>query len=1091
MVVRFKRMPNEQYWVNPSQWSQSELDATAKDIACMAYASSYCSIEKCKKIREFILNISMTYLADVRGNYFWPELYKEISKRVADSHRFPSEGELATFCRKVLLRTDDSELSYLQNSLVHNRFIALIFEQAGIGKDRNKIIRQYLEWLVNNRASIAMGNLGKCADIAVEKYIETQTADIQRDVNLLANVLARIGSELLALVDAIESHPDRVEIIEWSWEKLSLWWMGKTGFDLDVLTPSAANVLREWISRLSVVWTKSEIFRLSRTGIISCEWPDGSNCSSFTRYTELPLGNAVLIRGGRRQNIVVVDAGNMPHANTIKNESAGKLGALYVSVRFKWRFGKLFLVLSRVKSNVEDGNGYSLTLAGKEIWQGAIGGSYILDAKRRYFNVGELSLTHGNLVEFELYRNNELIERQTIEVWPLSHNAFLVSGGNVCRPFEKNIRYVETGVAAGAVSLVVSQKSPKVFLENLAEVCRREIDFAGVTFTEIGLCVDSARNAVVRFGDLSWLIDFKPILRLCYLPDSEHVSNGVSFVGAGNVRIVGGSSEVLISISDKVDNSVFDSDAGLWITFDGLKCFSRLDRSAVTNSDAGSIINVTQLAKKQGIFPETGVLEVEPGIPDSGSGKCYRFFIITSVAKVETSAIDRVSSVAFDDYNVHSNRDVSLSDLRESRYCHGVIAGDGWQVSLRWKPLIFDLMVNSVAGSSYDYRYKLFTQIEQNLPPKLNITPFFPSGIEGFLKFNGKKYSAVSGVDCSFLAEELSGMVLGGSPEGSLSLERGGERISWVIDASAVITGLSLDLRSHVGDIVQIDVNLQVMSLISTEIKVCLCYGGRELGMTSNWTRPNASLLIAESLRFSFCLDHYAGNDSNIHVNVYSDEEIIYSISEIISTDHQCIGTAKDYRLDIKKLIMAYRDTGSHAVLEEIFFEYLEAVVNNNGLYNSSAFSQGIGAGRDPDIESALMISLKLVDAAFSGSTTVIRLPSLDILPSGMALILASMWLMLSGRFALRGVLVPEEFQDALKMVGSCSSRQQENKRICQISYFSHCYAYGVANDFGIDVLDNAMCLSSDREIDFNSDLAIVLRLICSELDFYARKLNG
>ena len=110
MVVRFKKKPDEQYWVNARQWNQNELDAAAKDLASMAYASSDCSREKCSKIREFILNISMTYLADVRGNYFWPEFYKEISKRVADSHKFPSEGELATFCRKVLLRTDDSEL---------------------------------------------------------------------------------------------------------------------------------------------------------------------------------------------------------------------------------------------------------------------------------------------------------------------------------------------------------------------------------------------------------------------------------------------------------------------------------------------------------------------------------------------------------------------------------------------------------------------------------------------------------------------------------------------------------------------------------------------------------------------------------------------------------------------------------------------------------------------------------------------------------------------------------------------------------------------------------------------------------------------
>ena len=151
---------------------------------------------------------------------------------------------------------------------------------------------------------------------------------------MLENVLSGIARELLSLVDAAERHPDRLDLIEWSWSDLRLWWMEKTGNDLDQLTPSAASVLKEWISRLSCVWTRAELFRLSRMGSVNCMWPDGRTCSSFRHHTELPLGRALLQRGGEDENIMVVDSRYTTSASDLMDSSGRRREGLIFFHKF-------------------------------------------------------------------------------------------------------------------------------------------------------------------------------------------------------------------------------------------------------------------------------------------------------------------------------------------------------------------------------------------------------------------------------------------------------------------------------------------------------------------------------------------------------------------------------------------------------------------------------------------------------------------------------------------------------------------------------------------------------------------------------------
>jgi hypothetical protein len=1075
------------YWINALPISQDELDLSANQIVSLAN-SSYFNREAYKQLRKSILDLSMYCLADVRGNYFWPEFHREVSKRVPENARMPAEAELTKFCRDVLRNTDEAGLSDLQDNDVHNRFIALIFEQAGIGKDRNRIIKQFLAWIVNFRSSIAPDGSGSGIDIPIRKYIATLPENERRDVGLLENVLSGIARELLSLVDAAERHPDRLDMIEWSWSEMCHWWMEKTGNDLNQLTPSAASVLMEWISRLSCVWTRSDLFRLSRMGSISCIWPDGRTCSSFRHHSELPLGRALLQRGSEDENIMVVDSKYTTSASDLMDSSGRRREGLNFFHKFKWRSGKLYISIGNIHTSMEDGEEYTFALGGKKVWQGEIKSGMCVGRRGFFLDISQLGFVSGNRINAELFRNEELSQSRNIEVWPLNHDSFLVSSGHICRPSEAILKHMSPEAESIGISLVTACMDSEIILTNVSEMSRNESTFRNRRFAEIRLGGNSHGSASVKAGKLKWNIDFRTIPDFSYPPDTELSFNGISFTGSGNIRVAAESSDIIIKCPDMFHDQIFDGSFGLWMMFDGTECFARIERNSVVHDGSGLAVNLSVMAKNSGINLSTGLFEVIPGTPDCRFAKSFRFFIASDSAEIKVSPIDGFSSVCIrisnDIRTISSAEKISLPDIESARFCHGGITGPDWQVGLRWKPAIFDVLVNGLSGRHSNYIYPLLSIDGRARPEELFITPYFPEACVGTLRVNGRSFTAVSGIKSDFYQEVIAGLGSGRDPGVVLTLECQNQRVSWTIDFAPVVRNLSVENVFRTGGVLLVALDLDIVSLFPTEIKIELRDACRGTNALSARTAPDALRISSEALRYVFSLEANGPEDHEVFVYHCEKGKLIHSELLKIAVEENHANDSRNHRENIKNLINSYRENGSSRILEEIFFCYLGLAAAEGVRVNSRSLSARMASGLNPEAETASMLALKLVDISVSGSAELVRLPELEGLPRSIASQLAAMWLILSHRYSCNGVLVTAEFNYALDAVRSACAQCAENDRIYAISCLTYRYVAAVMTDFNIENMPDP------GRIDFDSDVAVNLRRICSDFDSHVRNLN-
>lgn len=1084
---------DKNYWISAKPVDQSDLDAAAIRIIRHAHNQHLLKHSQYREDRNSILDISMHCLADVRGNYFWPEFCREVLRRSSGSVSLLTEDGLTGFCRNVFRNTDRIILSRLNDQGIRNCFVALIFEQAGIGKDRNKIIRIFLEWVIKCRSSSARTGLQQLTVIQISEFKKSMPSDLHHDIDLLEAVLFRIGTELLCLVEAIECHPDRLEMIEWAWADLAGWWRDKTGNELDDLTPSAANVLLDWISRLTFVWTRGDLFRLSRLGILDCEWPDGRRCSSFQRHDQLPLGNALLLRAGTTENICVIEArNNQPLVEGAGREGIGRAG-LNVHHEYKWRKGKLYLVLGYVSFGDTQGSDFDLYLAGMSIWQGEMHDGFCKKWKRRFIDLSLMDLKSKDVIRLEMKHNNLLIGTREIKLWPLSDYGFLVSSGKVCKPNMKTVRYVRPEDTASGISLFIRSHHDELVLHNIAEVSRSECVILDEIYTEIRFGANSGKVVSISSGKLNWELQFVTVPIYLYPSDKEIIRNGITFTGSGNICIVENSSKLLIRISNKYKDFLYEGNAGLWLLHDGIECFSKISGVNIRDEGPDLCIDIRQIAVYSGIQPVSGIIEVMPGTSEGKSGQVLRFFITPAHAEVKLTAIEDFSavSIGFPDgiRQIASTQVVSAKDLAESKQSNCLIFGPDWQLALRWQPVIFDVMVNGLAGRKITYRLPFLSIEDPELPATLRISPIFPDGYQVKLEINGTGLPAISGSDYDCTSEILSSIHSSGNPSVLLSMECGSEKIVWEIDASPAIGCLKIEKASRISNMVQIALSLQVRSLLETEMQIRVKHQGHINESVGKKTQKNQLGTLPEILSFMFCLDNGNQKNFDIDADVFADGNPIFAFHETITAEVEYSDDVSGIKNKVKNLISIYHETKSVDVLPEVFFSYLDLVSSGTSQVNSLAISRKISTGNRPEEETANMLSLKMIDNAYSGSSELIRLPALNGLPKHLALLLASMWLLLCGRYAENGMLDPKDFNEAHGFVRYAGMEHAENDRIFGISVISFVYASSIAtrNGFNNAIGDSERCKFDASYSVFETKLADSLRHVCKDLDNFLR----
>ena len=142
---------------------------------------------------------------------------------------------------------------------------------------------------------------------------------------------------------------------------------------------------------------------------------------------------------------------------------------------------------------------------------------------------------------------------------------------------------------------------------DVCETSRSDINVNGSPYVEVRLAPSQGALELVQVAKQKWGVEYKNRLSLSYLPDREVIRSNISFVAAGNARVIDRIQDATI----RCDSPSSDSDLGLWLEADEMECFCMLKSS----TDRASAINVGRIAELNGLFVPAGELKATIGTP--------------------------------------------------------------------------------------------------------------------------------------------------------------------------------------------------------------------------------------------------------------------------------------------------------------------------------------------------------------------------------------------------------------------------------------------------------------------------------------------
>ncbi|MHB1141462.1 MAG: hypothetical protein ACYC1T_06890 [Sulfuricaulis sp.] len=271
-------------------------------------------MKRARDLSHLLFSLSRHSLPDVRWNHYWPEVAREINRRTG---RSIGSDHIASFFRSILDTAYHKDIKRFEKDNIHHKYVGLVFEQAGIGKDRTIVIREYLMALLR---LVNTKEIPRSEDIFVLDALKVFVAEVRAerrtyvtDVEPLTRVLLDVGRAVLHFRDFISDLPDRWTLASWPWERISEIWKETSGIDPDKLTPSARDVLSGIVQQLAGSITRAEAYRRIRDGSLSLALPGGAEATEIPRSSAIPIGSAeVLGPFGRWPIILVDDADYLP-----------------------------------------------------------------------------------------------------------------------------------------------------------------------------------------------------------------------------------------------------------------------------------------------------------------------------------------------------------------------------------------------------------------------------------------------------------------------------------------------------------------------------------------------------------------------------------------------------------------------------------------------------------------------------------------------------------------------------------------------------------------------------------------------------------
>ncbi len=260
--------------------------------------------ERAGEAAHLLFALSRVSLPDVRGNRFWPEVTRELRLRSGMDIPAANVPDLyRRWLRKAYLDRIDLD--------THHKYVALVFDQAGIGSDRNKIIGLFLQALVTKLAQAAGEPLEKQlvrnAFASFEAAAKVNNPELASDIGHLRLVLVRAGSAVVEFAAFIQQYPEKWVLASWPWERIKQVWKDASGLDPESLTPSAQDVLAGIVAQLSSTMTRDDAFRGILERSLRIQLPGDRAADHSAHAFDLPIGPAQIEGAFGKLDVLLVD----------------------------------------------------------------------------------------------------------------------------------------------------------------------------------------------------------------------------------------------------------------------------------------------------------------------------------------------------------------------------------------------------------------------------------------------------------------------------------------------------------------------------------------------------------------------------------------------------------------------------------------------------------------------------------------------------------------------------------------------------------------------------------------------------------------
>ncbi|MBK8686907.1 MAG: hypothetical protein IPN24_00210 [Betaproteobacteria bacterium] len=259
------------------------------------------------RLSELVFEVAASRLPDAQTNEFWPHFHREFMRL---SGTGCTRGDVINFFRSILRGAFADRLDDIRSSGVHAYYIALIFEQAGIGANRKRLIGSFLDGFLRMIRRGGSLDAIRPAD-AVASFSKGNPHE--RAIDPLIPVLTEISEAVLGFARFLRDRPDRLELAELGWNELASLWRRASGIYPDSLTPSAQDLLHEVVRGLARTLTRDDAFRCVREGRFTLTVPGDRNAvSTALSPMEYPIGPATIADALGSRGVVLLDDPNFP-----------------------------------------------------------------------------------------------------------------------------------------------------------------------------------------------------------------------------------------------------------------------------------------------------------------------------------------------------------------------------------------------------------------------------------------------------------------------------------------------------------------------------------------------------------------------------------------------------------------------------------------------------------------------------------------------------------------------------------------------------------------------------------------------------------